>query len=136
MSQALQIAELKNEIEELRKENLRLQSEKSRTVEKIIEVAPLDYQKLQQQCLSVADDLESLRNRCRVLEHILSYSEISPMTQIIKEYKSMSTFYLQQLTKEIEIYRISSEERAAMLDFLSYLRSVTREIEEMMLVED
>ncbi len=136
MSQALQIDELKNEIEELRKENLRLQSEKSRTVEKIIEVAPLDYQKLQQQCLSVADDLESLRNRCRVLEHILSYSEISPMTQIIKEYKSMSTFYLQQLTKEIEIYRISSEERAAMLDFLSYLRSVTREIEEMMLVED
>ena len=136
MSQALQIDELKNEIEELRAENLRLQAEKTRTVERIIEVAPLDYQKLQQQCLSVADDLESLRNRCRVLEHILSYSEISPMTQIIKEYKSMSTFYLQQLTKEIEIYRISSEERAAMLDFLSYLRSVTREIEEMMLVED
>ena len=136
MSQALQIDELKNEIEELRKENLRLQSEKSRTVEKIIEVAPLDYQKLQQQCLSVADDLESLRNRCRVLEHILSYSEISPMTQIIKEYESMSTFYLQQLTKEIEIYRISSEERATMLDFLSYLKSVTCDIEEMLMVED
>ena len=105
-------------------------------MKKFIEGPPSDYQKLQQQCLAVADDLESLKNRCRVLEHILSYSEISPMTQIIKEYKSMSTFYLQQLTKEIEIYRISSEERSAMLDFLSYLRSVTREIEEMMLVED
>ena len=136
MSQALQISELKKEMEKLRAENLRLQSEKSRTVEKIIEVAPLDYQKLQQQCLSVADDLESLRNRCRVLEHILSYSEISPMTQIIKEYESMSTFYLQQLTKEIEIYRISSEERATMLDFLSYLKSVTCDIEEMLMVED
>ena len=136
MSQALQISELKKEMEKLRAENLRLQAEKTRTVERIVEVLPPDYQKLQEQCLAVADDLESLKNRCRVLEHILSYSEISPMTQIIKEYKSMSTFYLQQLTKEIEIYRISSEERAAMLDFLSYLRAVTREIEEMMLVED
>ena len=100
-----------------------------------MEVPPSDYQKLQKQCLAVADDLESWKNRCRVLEHILSYSEISPMVQIIKEYQSMSTFYLQQLTKEIEIYRISAEERAAMLDFLNYLKSVTREIEEMMLVE-
>lgn len=101
-----------------------------------MEVPPSDYQKLQQQCLAVADDLESLKNRCRVLEHLLSYSEISPMTQIIKEYKSMSTFYLQQLTKEIEIYRISSEERSAMLEFLSYLRSVTHDIEEMLMARD
>ena len=136
MSQALQISELKKEMEKLRAENSRLQAEKTRTVERIVEVPQPDYKKLQQQCLAVADDLESLKNRCRVLEHLLSYSEISPMTQIIKEYKSMSTFYLQQLTKEIEIYRISSEERPAMLDFLNYLRSVTREIEEMMLVED
>ena len=136
MSQALQISELKKEMEKLRAENLRLQAEKTRTVERIIEVPPPDYKKLQQQCLAVADDLETLKNRCRVLEHLLSYSEISPMTQIIKEYKSMSTFYLQQLTKEIEIYRISSEERSAMLEFLSYLRSVTREIEEMLMARD
>ena len=136
MSQALQIAELKNEIEEFRKENLRLQSEKSHTIKKIIEVPPPDYQKLKQQCLSVSDDLESLKNRCRVLEHILSYSEISPMTQIIKDYKSMSRYYLQQLVKEIEIYRISSAERTVMLEFLNYLRSVTRDIEEMLMVED
>lgn len=136
MSQALQISELKKEMEKLREENLRLQAEKTRTVERIVEVPPPDYQKLQQQCLAVADDLETLKNRCRVLEHILSYSEISPMTQIIKEYKSMSTFYLQQLTKEIEIYRISPEERSAMLDFLSYLRSVTHDLEEMLMARD
>ena len=136
MSQALQISELKKEMEKLREENLRLQAEKTRTVEKFIEVPPPDYKKLQQQCLAVADDLETLKNRCRVLEHLLSYSEISPMTQIIKEYKSMSTFYLQQLTKEIEIYRISSEERSAMLEFLSYLRSVTHDIEEMLMARD
>ena len=136
MNQSSKIAELKSEIEKLRNENLRLKSEKSHEVEKFVEVVPQDYHKLQNQCLAVADELESLRNRCRVLEHILSYSEISPMAQIIREYKSMSTFYLQQLTKEIEIYRISSEERSAMLDFLSYLRSVTRDIEEMLMVED
>lgn len=136
MTQASQIAELKREIEKLRNENLRLKSEKSHTVEKFVETLPPDYQKLQNQCLAVANELEFLRNRCRVLEHLLSYSEISPMAQIIKEYKSMSTFYLQQLTKEIEIYRISSEERSAMLDFLSYLHAVTRDIEEMLMVED
>ena len=65
----------------------------------------------------------------------MSYSEISPMTQIIKEYKSMSTFYLQQLTKEIEIYRFSSEERAALLDFFEYLRAVTKDVENMVIVE-
>ena len=68
--------------------------EKSHTVEKFVETLPPYYQKLQNQCLAVADELEFLRNRCRVLEHLLSYSEISPMAQTIKEYKSMSTFYL------------------------------------------
>lgn len=77
-----------------------------------------------------------MKNRCRVLEHILSYSENSPMTQIIKDYKSMSTFYLLQLVKEIEIYHISSAERTVMLEFLRYLRSVTRDIEEMLMVAD
>ena len=85
MSQSLQFSELKDEVDKLRIENLCLQAEKTRTVEKIVEVTPKDYQKLRQQCLAVADDLESLKNRCRVLEHIWSYSEISPMTQIIKE---------------------------------------------------
>ncbi len=58
MSQALQIAELKDEI---------------------VEVHPSYYQKLPKQCLAVADDLEALKNRCRVLERILSYREIEAM---------------------------------------------------------
>ena len=35
MSQALQLSELKDEVDKLRIENLRLQAEKTRTVEKI-----------------------------------------------------------------------------------------------------
>ena len=73
-------------------------------MEKIVEIPPTDYKELKCQLSSCFEELDSLRNHCRVMEHILSYSEISPMTQIIKEYKSMSTFYLQQLTKEIEIF--------------------------------
>lgn len=78
--------------------------------------------------------VQFLQNRCQFLEHILCYSEISPMNNIIKDFEFMSDFYLHQLAKEIEIYRFSSDERSQLLDFLSYLRSVTREIEDMLFV--
>lgn len=79
--------------------------------------------------------VQFLQDRCHILEHILCYSEISPMNNIIKDFESMSDFYLRQLAKEIEIYRFSSDERSQLLDFLNYLRSVTREIEDMLLVQ-
>ena len=84
----------------------------------------------------MSEDVESLQNRCKMLEHILCYSEISPMSQIIRDYKSMSTFYLQYLTKEINFYRLSRCERLELLNFLEYLHSVTRDVEEMLLVND
>lgn len=76
-----------------------------------------------------------LNNRCRILENILYYADISPMPSIIKDFKSMSDFYLHQLVKEIEFYRFSSPERSQLLDFLHYLHSVTHEIEDMLFVE-
>ena len=76
-----------------------------------------------------------LQRRCQVLEHILAYSEISLMFHIINDFKSLSDFYLLQLAKEIEIYRLSSDERSQLLDFLDYLHSVTREIEDMLFVQ-
>lgn len=79
--------------------------------------------------------LRNEKNRCHILEHILRYGEISPMSNIIEEYKSMSNFYLQQLIKEAEIYRSSSTERSQLLDFVHYLRSVTSEIEDILIVE-
>ena len=76
-----------------------------------------------------------LQRRCQVLEHILAYSEISPTSHIINDFKSVSDFYLLQLAKEIEIYRLSADERSQLLDFLDYLHSVTREIEDMLFVQ-
>ena len=57
------------------------------------------------------------------------------MSQIIKEYKSMSNFYLTQLVTEIEIYRFNSEERSKLLEFVDYLYSVTNEIEDLLLIK-
>ncbi len=84
---------------------------------------------------SPVNSVQFLQNRCQILEHILCYSEISPMNVILKDFKSMSDFYLHQLAKEVEIYRLSSDERSNLLDFLDYLRSATRELEDMLLVQ-
>ena len=79
--------------------------------------------------------LKNENNRCLVLEHILRYGEISPMSNIIHDFKSMSDFYMRQLVKEIEIYRSSADERSQLMDFLKYLSSVTHEIEDILVVE-
>lgn len=111
------------------------EDKKVTTVERIIEVPPSDYQTLKEKTRLNSERIEELQKRCDTLEHILAYCDISPMTQIIKEYKSMSDFYLLQLVKEAEIYRGSAEERNELLSFVDYLHSVTNEIEDILLVE-
>ena len=115
---------------------MELQNAATYTVERFVEVPPPDYQELKNKCRAMSEDVESLQNRCKMLEHILCYSEISPMSQILRDYKSMSTFYIKQLVKEINFYRLSACERREFLDFLNYLRSVTHEFEEMLLIQD
>jgi len=110
--------------------------ENSPHVERIIEVYPPDYVTLKKQAQIDSKKISDLQNRCRSLEHLLAFCDISPMGHIIHDYKSMSDFYLAQLTKEIAIYRYSEEERAKLLDFINYLRSITHEIEDMLLVDD
>ncbi len=79
--------------------------------------------------------LKNEKNRCHILEHILRYGEISPMSGIIYDFKSMSDFYMRQLVKEIEIYRSSADERSQLIDFVNYLHSITHEIEDILVVE-
>ena len=43
---------------------------------------------------------------------------------------------ISRLKNEIEIYRSSSDERVQLLAFLDFLRSVTREVEELLIVDD
>ena len=106
------------------------------SVERIIEVYPPDYVTLKNQVLDDSKKISDLQNRCRSLEHLLAFCDISPMDHIIHDYKSMSDFYLAQLTKEIAIYRYSEDERAKLLAFIDYLHSITNEIEDMLLVDD
>lgn len=136
MTRESQVMELQHRVAQLERENQRLQDERTYTVERFVEVPPPDYRKLQIRCHEASEEIHDLQNRCKILEHVLCYGEISPMPQIIREYKSMSTFYLQQLAKKIEFYRLSSCERSELLNFLEYLHSVTRDVEEMLLVND
>lgn len=109
--------------------------EKLSVSKQTVEVPPSDYLSLKKKIQSDSELIYKLKQRCRTLEHILAYCEISPMSQIIKEYKSMSNFYLTQLVTEIEIYRFNSEERSKLLEFVDYLYSVTNEIEDLLLIK-
>lgn len=100
-----------------------------------VEVPPPDYQSLKKKNQLDSQLIQQLQHRCHTLEHILAHCDVSPMSNIIKEYKSMSDFYLLQLIKEVEIYRVNSDERSELLDFVNYLHAVTSEIEDMLIVE-
>ena len=72
--------------------------ENSPHVERIIEVYPSDYVTLKNQVLDDSKKISDLQRRCRSLEHMLAFCDISPMDHIIHDYKSMSDFYIAQLT--------------------------------------
>lgn len=104
-------------------------------VERIIEVYPSDYVSLKKQATEYSKQISDLQHRCRSLEHLLAFCDISTMSRIIHDYKSMSDFYLAQLSEEIEIYRFSEDKRAELLDFINYLRSIAQDIENMLMVD-
>ena len=81
---------------------------------------------------NISQKLQIVNQRCLTLERLLLFGEVSSIPRVVHDFKAMSEFYLIQLSKEIEIYRYCPEERAELLDFLKYLRSVTQEIDDMM----
>ena len=83
---------------------------------------------------NVSKQLQMVNQRCLTLERLLLFGEVSSVPRVVRDFKAMSQFYLIHLSKEIEIYRYCPDERAEILDFLKYLRSVTQEIEDMMLL--
>lgn len=104
-------------------------------IERIIEVYPPDYVTLKEQAKKDLKTISDLQHRCRSLEHIFAFCDISKMSRIIHDYKSMSEFYLAQLSAEIEIYRFSGDKRDELLDFINYLRSTAQDIENMLSVD-
>ena len=113
-----------------------LKNKDTRIIEHFLEVYPPDYLALENNYQLALNNVKLLQDRCQLLERLLRSVEVSPMSNIIEEYKSMSTFYLRQLVKEIEIYRASTDERSQLIDFLAYLRSVTREVEELLIIDE
>ena len=105
-------------------------------IEHIIEVYPPDYVALKEKIKADSKKIADLQHRCHSLKHILAFGDISAMTQIIQNYKSISDFYITQLAKEIEIYRFSEDNRAESIDFVNYLRSSANDIEEMLLIDN
>ena len=127
---------LQDTISKLQLEISHLKNEKNCVVERFVDVQPPDYLALKNNCQIAVNEVKILKNRCHILEHILKHGQISPLTNLIADYKSMSNFYLRQLVKEIEVYRASADERSHLLDFLNYLRSVTHEVEELLIVDE
>ena len=121
MTTELQLELLNEKIALLEYENLRLKAENTTSV---------DNNELD----SSSQQIQMLRQRCLNLERLILFGNISEVPHIVHDFKAMTQFYLLQLAKEIEIFRFCPEERAEVLDFLKYLRSVTQEIEDMIFV--
>ena len=121
MAHELQVDLLNERIALLEYENLRLKAESQNSV---------DNDDLN----SSSQQIKMLRQRCLNLERLILFSDISSVPHVVHDFKAMAHFYLLQLAKEIEIYRLCPEERAEVLDFLKYLRSITQEIEDMVFV--
>lgn len=130
-----QLALLFDKISQLEDENLRLKATQSKTVTQFIEVPPSDYHSIKNELATSSHQNILLQNRCCALEHLLLFNDGAPSEHIIQDFKAISQLYLLHLAKEAEIYRFCAEERANLIGFLDYLRSVTQEIEDIIFVE-
>ena len=130
-----QLALMSDRITRLENENIRLKAEKSRIVERIVETLPTDYEAIKDKLFVSSQQIEVLQNHCKALENLLLFNDGSPSAHIIHDFKAITQLYLIQLAKEIEIYRFCADERENLIDFLEYLHSVTREIEDMIYIE-
>ena len=61
--------------------------------------------------------MEELEKKCRMLEDALKYGEITTLSRMIMEYQTMSVSYLEHISREMQIYRYSYEERQQGMDY-------------------
>ena len=73
--------------------------------------------------------VEELEEKCKMLEEALKYGEVTSLSRMIMEYQAMSVSYLEHISKEMQIYRYSYEERQRGMEFIEYLRQVASELE-------
>ena len=99
---------------------------------KIREIPPAEYEAVVKKSAENEQRARELEEKCKLLEGALTYGEVTSLIKQITEYQAVSTGYLELISKEIQIYRFSYEERQKGLEFIGYLRNVADELEELM----
>ena len=116
-------SDLKQRIKIIEIENMRLKKENVLTIVKKTEkiVHPPGYQRDMER-------LKELEKRNKVLEKIIEYGNISTVTNIIKEFKSLSVNHLERLSRELQFYSMCQEEHDELVAFIEYLVSIQEEL--------
>ncbi len=96
---------------------------------RVQEIPSAEYMAIKKRYKENIQRVEELEEKCRMLEDALKYGEITTLSRMIMEYQSMSVSYLEHISKEMQIYRYSYEERQQGMEFIKYLRQVASELE-------
>ena len=96
---------------------------------RVQEIPSAEYIAIKQRYYEHVQLVDELEEKCRMLEDALKYGEITTLSRMIMEYQAMSVSYLEHISKEMQIYRYSYEERQQGMEFIKYLRQVATELE-------
>lgn len=96
---------------------------------RVQEIPSAEYMAIKKRYKENVQRVEELEEKCRMLEDALKYGEITTLSRMIMEYQAMSVSYLEHISKEMQIYRYSYEERQQGMEFIKYLRQVASELE-------
>ena len=98
----------------------------------IREIPPAEYDAMVKKSAENEQRAKELEEKCQLLENALKYGEVTSLVRQIAEYQAVSVGYLEIISKEMQIYRYSYEERQKGLELIGYLRSVADELEGLM----
>ena len=98
----------------------------------IREIPPAEYDAMVKKSAENEQRAKELEEKCELLENALKYGEVTSLVRQIAEYQAVSVGYLEIISKEMQIYRYSYEERQKGLELIGYLRSVADELEGLM----
>ena len=80
--------------------------------------------------------LQKLEADYKKLLAIVQYGNISTVGTLIEEYKRCSKKYLEQLSRELQYYLASAEERQELIEFIEYLDYTKTELKKFLLDAD
>lgn len=96
--------------------------EKVYTVQKVKTVEPSDYRDNKKR-------LKELESKCRMLEKVMRYGNISSVNDTINEYEAISKSYLDKIVVELEYSPAGEDEYRGLKNLLEYMQSVQAELQ-------